>query len=350
MTPRISAVDRLEALPPAALALVQAAGRRQFHLAPDWWRCMQEHACPPGVRPRYLLAEAQGRALAVLPVWAGPGRQLAGLANPYSVVYAPLLATGLSDGELAAVGRGFARELRAAGVVRLDALDADAPWLAGLLAGLRAGGLVALGFEHFGNWWEPVNGRGWAAYLADRPGRQRETVRRRLARAGRDGGIAIDRITGGPALEEGIGAYLAVYARSWKSAEPFAEFNPAVMRAAAAEGRLRLWVLRQGGQPVAAQYWVLAEEGAMVLKLAHDEAAAALSPGTVLTAHAIRDLLDVDRVAALDFGRGDDPYKADWCTRRRQRIGLLLCDPWSVAGAVAIARHRLGRLRRRSGP
>jgi hypothetical protein len=347
MTPRISAVDRLDALPATALALVEAVGRRQFHLAPDWWRCMQEHACPPDARARYLLAEAEGRALSVLPLWAGPGRQLAGLANPYSVVYAPLLAPDLSDGDLVTIGRGFARMLRGAGVVRLDALDADAPWLAGLLAGLRAGGLVALRFDHFGNWWEPAGGRGWTEYLADRPGRQRETVRRRLARAGRDASIVIERITGGAALEDGIAAYLAVYARSWKSPEPFAGFNPAVMRAAAAAGRLRLWVLRQAGQPVAAQYWVLAEAGAMVLKLAHDEAAVALSPGTVLTAHAIRDLLDNDHVASLDFGRGDDPYKADWCTQRRQRIGLLLCNPWSPVGAAAIARHRLGQLRRR---
>ena len=347
MKPRISVFDRLDALPASGIALMRAAGQRQFHLSPDWWRCMQDHACPPGAQARYLLAESEGRALAVLPLWAGPGRHLSGLANPYSVIFAPLLATDLRDGELAALGAGFARMLRGAGVVRLDALDADAPWLAGLVAGLRAGGLVALDFEHFGNWWEPAEGRSWAAYLADRPGRQRETVRRRLARAGRDASIAVERITGGEGLEDGISAYLSVYARSWKSPEPFAEFNPAVMRAAAADGRLRLWVLRQDGKPVAAQYWVLAEDAAMVLKLAHDEAAVALSPGTVLTAHAIRDLLDEDHVAALDFGRGDDPYKADWCTRRRQRIGLLLCNPWSPAGAAAIARHRLGRLRRR---
>ena len=81
----------------------------------------------------------------------------------------------------------------------------------------------------------------------------------------------------------------------------------------------------------------------------HDEGRKALSPGTVLTAHMVRHLLDVEQVAELDFGRGDDPYKQSWTTRREQRIGLLLANPWRPRGLATIARHGLGRLRRRVG-
>jgi CelD/BcsL family acetyltransferase involved in cellulose biosynthesis len=95
---------------------------------------------------------------------------------------------------------------------------------------------------------------------------------------------------------------------------------------------------------VAAQYWTVTGGTATVHKLAHDETARKLSPGTVLTALMVRHLLEQDRVAALDFGRGDDAYKAGWTGRRRQRIGVLLCPPWHPAGFHALARHLLGQV------
>ena len=66
----------------------------------------------------------------------------------------------------------------------------------------------------------------------------------------------------------------------------------------------------------------------------------------------LRRLLDEERVDELDFGRGDDPYKALWATRSRQRIGLLLINPRRPAGVLAIARGALSQASRglRGGP
>lgn len=123
------------------------------------------------------------------------------------------------------------------------------------------------------------------------------------------------------------------------------------MRAAAGLGQLRLGVLRRiaCGSPIAAQYWILDHGGrrALLPKLFHDEAAREESPGTVLTAHMIRHLIETDGVRALDFRRGDDPYKRLWVAERRQRIGVVLADPRHPAGALAILRHHAGRARRR---
>jgi CelD/BcsL family acetyltransferase involved in cellulose biosynthesis len=83
-----------------------------------------------------------------------------------------------------------------------------------------------------------------------------------------------------------------------------------------------------------------------VLKLAHDEAFKPISPGTVLTAWMLRRLIGEEGVAAIDFGRGDDPYKQLWTSARRQRIGVVLATPWQPAGAALLLRHGLGRLRR----
>jgi CelD/BcsL family acetyltransferase involved in cellulose biosynthesis len=67
-------------------------------------------------------------------------------------------------------------------------------------------------------------------------------------------------------------------------------------------------------------------------RLAYDERFRDLSPGTVLTWHVIRHLLDVDRVGALDLGIGDDPYKRDWATGLRERWGLVGFNPRTLRG------------------
>jgi CelD/BcsL family acetyltransferase involved in cellulose biosynthesis len=113
------------------------------------------------------------------------------------------------------------------------------------------------------------------------------------------------------------------------------------MREAAEAGVLRLGLLRLAGRPIAAQYWTVAGGTATLLKLAHDEAARARSPGSVLTAAMIRLLLQREAIAELDFGRGDDAYKALWAGERRQRIGVLLANPRRMGGLAALSRHQL---------
>ena len=337
------------ALPADAAALLAAAGERDFQLGAAWFRIVAAHALPAGARAEVLLYRESGRAVALLPLQRAAGGRLSGLTVPYTCVFRPLVAQDADAAALTRAGRAFGRVCRGHGPVRLEALDPDWPGLAPLLAGFRRAGLVALRFAHFGNWHADVAGLDWPGYLAARPGGLRETIRRRLARAARDAAVTFEMIDGPAGLEAGIAAYDQVHAKSWKEPEPFPAFGPAFLREAAAAGVLRLGVLRQVGVPVAAQYWTVVAGVATVHKLAHDEAARALSPGTVLTARMVRHLLEHDRVAALDFGRGDDGYKAGWTGQRRQRIGVLLCPPWSPAGFAALARHSLGQLRGRLG-
>ena len=214
-----------------------------------------------------------------------------------------------------------------------------------LLAGARKAGLRVLRFEHFGNWHEGVRGLDWSAYLLGRNGALRETIRRRLKRAEKLPDARFTLLTRTDEMDAAAEAFETVYRRSWKQPEPYPTFNVALMRAMAGAGALRFGLWSIGGQPVAVQVWVVTAGRAIVLKLAHDEAFLAHSPGTVLTALMLRHLLEREHVAEIDFGRGDDPYKKDWATRRRRRIGVLLVDPWRMSGMAALLRHAAGRAR-----
>jgi CelD/BcsL family acetyltransferase involved in cellulose biosynthesis len=346
----ISATDDLALLPEGAAALFAARGAggglEGFYATADWYRTLVATALPAGATPCFVLACLDGIPAALFPLLRMGDGALQSLTTPYTCLYQPLVAEGVNAAQLRRIGAALGRFCRRWPSLRIEALDADWPGLAPLCAGLRRARLVPLRFDHFGNWHENVAGLSWAAYLASRDGALRETIRRRAARVARDKRIRIALLRMPAEIAPGITAFEDVYGRSWKIPEPHPHFNAALMRMAADQGVLRLLVMWQDAQPVAVQYWIVTGGAASVLKLAHDEAFRALSPGTVLTAWMIRHLLDEEHVRELDFGRGDDPYKQGWTARRRQRVGLLVVDPRRLSGLALLARHGLGLLRR----
>ncbi len=345
---RIEEFAELGAMPDAALALF---GADAFSTS-GWYASVAAAAMAPGARPCFHVAYRGEAVLGVVPMRRGADG-LSALTTPYTVLWSPLLAGGVPPADIVAVGRALGRRWRGWPCTRLDALDPDAAWLPPLLGGLRRAGLLPLRFDHFGNWRLGVAGLGWDAYLAGRPGELRTAIGRRTRRLLQGEGARFTLVDGPDGLEAALAAYDRVYAASWKEAEPYSRFNPTLMRAAALSGGLRLGVLHLGDVPIAVQFWLLHDGGAGcwagVQKLAHDEAHRRWAPGTVLTALMVRHLLEQDGAAALDFGRGDDPYKRSWTGERRQRVGVVLAAPWRAAGAVQIARHWAGRWRRRTG-
>lgn len=319
-----------------------AAPRADFFAGRAWYDTVLAEAIPAGAQP--VLAVCGAGDAVLLPLLRQGGR-LRSLVTPYTIGWGPLLQAPHADAAaLRQAGLAFGRLLHRHAPARFAAMNPDAAGVAALLDGVRAAGVSIARFRHFGNWRAPLRpGDGWDGYLAARPSALRATIRRKAARAGRFTAYTHP----GPALETGIAAYRTVRARSWKPAEPFPDFDPALMRAAAAIGALRLGVMwGADDQPIAAQYWVVSGGHACVLKLAHDEAAKAASPGTTLTAIMIRGLIEQDAVTELDFGRGDDAYKQLWAGERHERFGVTLTDPWHPAGWVELARQAAGHGRR----
>ena len=262
------------------------------------------------------------------------GRRASGLASWYTLAYRPVF-TGGCDARRHAQLAVIARALRGqVGRIALDHIPADAalqiraafgpPWL------MTATPQVA-------SWTADVRGQCFDTYWAARPGRLRSTHKRKAK-----GGVAVEVLTRFDA--DAWAVYEDIYAESWKPAEGSMPFLRDFARSESDAGRLRFGIARHDGRAIAAQFWTVDHGVAYIHKLAHREGDAARSPGTLLSHAMFAHVIDTDRVDLIDFGTGDDAYKADWMTARTELSRVELHNLASIDGMAGAARIAAARL------
>ncbi|TVT76000.1 MAG: GNAT family N-acetyltransferase [Denitromonas halophila] len=322
-----------------ATAEAQPKGWRasSFDTEWDWYRLLAHTALPPQSAPAVWVLESGGGLLAALPVRSDGAGRLAALGNFYTACFAPQLH---ANADMSVLLRDMMTSERAYSL-DLQPLAPEDERCPALRQALEAAGLVSFDYFCFGNWYLPARGLRYAAYLAGRPGSLRSTLKRKGKKFAAAGGH-LDVVTGGEALDTAMAAYQHVYNASWKRAEPFPEFIPGFLRLCADRGWLRLGVARLNDAPIAAQIWVVREGHAAIYKLAYDEAHTEWSAGSLLTAALMQRVLDEECVDEVDYLIGDDAYKRDWMTHRRERRGLRAYNPRRLRGAIA-ALSEMGR-------
>lgn len=314
-------------------------------LGPDWFDLLIRFGMPRRSAPLFYTLTVGDRISCILPL-QNTDRGLFSLTTYYSSLYRPLLAPDATSDQVAAL---FQRAVRVHGfsAVRLHALDPTHPSFALLMTGIRSAGLKAFSFHDFVNWYLPVAGMSYQTYFASLPSRVKNTVRRQEKRFVNTLKGEIDILQDQAAVEEAVAAWGRVYGCSWKQAEPFPLFVPELIRLCARRGWLRFGLARCEGVPVAAQIWIVNGGRAAIYKLAYDENYATYSVGTILTARLMQHVIDVDKVAEVDYLIGDDGYKRDWMSHRRERVGIIAFNPRTLRGLAGIVLQALSSLRNR---
>ncbi len=321
-------------LPDGLAAIFENGARDSFFSLPGWYDLMARHGVRAGSEIRVYADERPGSAAAlVLRAEPGGRRRLSSLADIYSPEHA-ILAPPEADltAGLAAILSKMQTERPVWHDLLLSALDpADPSYAASLGVLRRAGFLVECVFQ-FGTWYEETQGLSFADYLAARPSDLRNTWRRKRRRLERGHRLTSVLVSEVGAVEQAIADYQTVYAQSWKPAEAYPGFVPALIRRAAELGALRLGLYYIDGRPAAAQLWTLWRGSAVIHKLAHDKRFDGLSLGTLLTMEMIERSLCEDRPREITLGLGDDPYKKLWLPRRRERWGIRAFNTRSLRG------------------
>lgn len=318
-----------------------ANASRDPHLGLSWFSLLAETAMPRGIKLALLPC---GNAWLPMMSRQEATGCLEGMANFYTPLYGLVNGDAVDQVAMERLFRSW-RSVKGPNELRFAPMDPHGKDFQCLSSCLRKAGWWVSDYFCFGNWYHPVISGGWHAYLAGRPGHVRNTITRAERKLARAGVCNIDIIQHpGAALEGAIKAFVDVYGKSWKAQEPFPDFIPALCRMAADQGILRLGVLRLNQQPIAAQLWLVAYGTAYIVKLAYDPAFAHFSPGTVMTASMFRRVIDEDQVLCIDYLIGDDAYKADWMTERRERWGVVAFNMKKLRGISGAVRHALGKL------
>ena len=356
--PRVCVYSGLEELPEPFLNLFEEAGRQSIFLTLPWFQNFVRTAMTPNDCVRiYCANDVKGtpsgmllmRSTSNLKSFSSP-RKLEALANYYSCFYAPHFAASSEESSetLRALTLAIASDKPHWDEVEVKPMDVDSRDFSELVKAFKAAGFVVQTFFSFGNWYLPVNGRSFAEYSEALPSVLKNTLTRKRKKLEKSGRAKIEIVTGEQGLDAAIDAYMKVYLSSWKQPEPYPRFVPGLIRMCAAMGALRLGILRVDGEPAAAQLWIVHHGKALIYKLAYDERFGELSVGTILSATLFQHALDVDKVTEVDYLSGDDPYKKDWMSQRRERWGFLALNPHTPRGVLAIARHVGGRALKRA--
>jgi hypothetical protein len=347
-----------EELPPAYVALFEQNGSSSLFYSAAWFRNLAQTALDPGEQIRIYGVEREdpvSTPVAAIPMrcipppvaWWKP-RTLCGLSNFYSCLFGPMLHPGFPLEEaLPFLISTICSQGPSWDIVDLSPLDQNSLVFAQLERAFQAVGMVTQTYFCFGSWYYPVNGRSYQEYLHTLRSSVRNIAKSKNKKVERSGRVRVQILTGLEGLEAGIEAYLKVYGASWKIPEPYPGFIPGLIRLCAETGWLRLGVAYVDDEPAAAQLWMVSNGVASIYKIAYDQRFAELSVGTYLSTRLLEHVIDVDKVREVDYLSGDDKYKSDWMSHRRERWGIMAFNPRTLKGALAIARHVGGRKAKR---
>lgn len=262
------------------------------------------------------------------------------ISNWYSFAFSPVFAGDPTDAQQAAMLTAIARRLKNARprLSRVVMTPVPTGVSTQLQRAFRRSGWMIYTQHGSTSWTANVSGKSFDEYWAERPGQLRSTYKRKLGKAD----FSTEVFT---RFDEAAWAdYEAIYAESWKPEESHPDFLRALAESEGETGSLRLGICRIGGEAVAAQFWTVENGCALIHKLAHRTSAHESSAGTILSHAMFRHAIDRDRVDTIDFGTGDDGFKADWMDGATGLESITAFNPATFGGLAGAAREQLSRL------
>ena len=310
-------------LPEGANALFEQAEKNSIFFSRPWFECMTANALDDNHTLVLACVVSGDQVLAILPLMESAGSKIwYSLRHGFTPLYSPLVRDDAQEQILSCLAQGLS-QLPVDGLLLEPVADDDSK-LSGLEKYLTAAGFNCERlFRHY-NWIYYLHGQSYAEYMAARPAQLRNTIARKKRKLEREHGYDIRLFTGDEVLR-GLPDYHAVYHASWKQNEiRNAAFQDCFIEKFTRAGWSRLAILYIKEQPVAAQLWFVHNHRASIFRLAYDKAWRQYSTGSILTSFLMEYVIDTDRVNEIDFLTGNDAYKQDWMSERRERF-LLGC-------------------------
>ena len=305
-------------LPDSADRLFSQAAAESIFFSRTWFECLIRHR--PASSENVVLAcvVEDTHVLAILPLEQREGGHYYALTNLYSSLYTLLLAKQAPRAVYACLAKGLIS--LPFSLLHLGPIGEDDGQLQCLQQTMESMGISCQRRFGFYNWVQPTQGQTFDDYLQSRSSRVRNTIARKSRKLEREYGYRVQLYQDHD--EQALQDYHTVYQHSWKANEQYGDFIADLAWQLSQQGWLRLAILYTDERPIAAQFWFVVHGKASIFKLVYDEDWKHYSPGTILTQHLLAHVIDTDKVQEIDFLTGNDAYKQDWMSQRRERYGL----------------------------
>lgn len=308
-------------LPASSYSLFERAQQDSMFFSREWLEMVVTPALKADETLRLACVVDGESVLAVLPLIERPNKEWSSLCHLYSSLYTLLLADNNQTAILNCLSKGL--KTLPFDYLSLEPIAEDDPHIKSLQEAMESCGFSCTRYRRFYNWFHQVKGQSFAKYFADRPSRVRNTIKRKARKLEREHGYSI-RLHTGVNAQQAMADYNTAYEASWKASEQFGELLDAMSQHLSKPGWPRLAILYANGQAAAAQLWFVTHRKAIIFRLAHDEAWKQYSPGSILTQYLMESVIDTDKVEEIDFLVGNEHYKQDWMTERRERY-VMVC-------------------------
>jgi len=319
---------------------------------PEWAEAWLPHFAPGAALRLLACHDASGALRAVWPLYLearGPIRVVRLLGHGPADELGPACAPE----DRVAAGEALRGALRGrrlgAQALLAERLGATTPWPA-LLGGrvLHREASPVL----------PVAGRTWEEFLAEQSRNFREQAGRRRRRLEREHDVELAMTTDPATLPADLDALYALHARRWTEGESDAfagtagAFHRDFAAVALQHGWLRLWLLRIGGEPVAAWHGFRFGGADSFYQAGRDPEWDRWSVGSVLLTHTVRCAFE-DGMREYRLLRGGEGYKGRWATEDRPveivvAAATPLARPAIAAASKITGSRRLREVARRA--
>ena len=317
-----------------------------FDLTHEWFETLAKHTLADNEKVILDgLFDEEKNFLLLLPLvlvnkkqGAVSSKYVQSLSNYYTANYSAVYNNTLNKEEII---EEYAGQLMAnykdIAYVDLNPMDPDNFIYKSLIKGFEKAGAIVEEYFRFGNWYLEVNGQTFSEYYEERPSRVKSTIKRKLKKLSKySSNIEIKIITNVDELPEAVCAYEDIYAQSWKQDEPYNEFIREIAEKFAIKGWLRFGLVKVDGKPAAAQVWFVYKGTASIFKLAYSPEFKNYSVGSILTVELMKYVIDIDKVDIVDYLCGDDNYKKEWMSDRREKWGIRAYRKFSLFNLLPI--------------
>jgi hypothetical protein len=314
-------------LPESANILFSESEQESLFFSRIWLENLTTHALAENQSILLACVVENESLLAILPMIKNSQSNeggLSSLSNNFTSLYSLLISNNNKDTVLTCLANGLSQ--MPTQPILFEPIDTNDSNIIRLRQLMESCGFQSHSYFRFYNWMHPLKGQSFDEYMAERPANLRNTIKRKQRKLEREYGYDIrlykDTGTDYSLINKALADYHAIYKKSWKTNEFFSDFTPSLVKSLSQLGWSRLAILYINEQPVAAQIWFVLHDKANIYRLVFDENWKSYSPGSILTQYLMRYVIDTDKVTEIDFLNGNERYKQDWMSVRRERFGI----------------------------